>query len=448
MRTPTESDKPRQAQSRRISIRSLFVVTALCAALLGVWRAFIYQPPTHKIPLYEKARATRTLAAVVGPNRIAIESVARNRADGSIAVESGAGARLSTQAPGHDVLADCSRWMDVAQIELRPAEDRFEIIEARVFDHTTRTLISQVDRAFGWQVVNGNLLQLYGIGKELPATLDIWLRAHSYEDRDYVSILLPMSGSTVSLPEGTVSVSAVQDGFAGWSSATGFAPVKDGSDTGSAIVLNFAGNSAHGKYQIAATSVHGDKQFVDRYFILGGSGTRQELITLNIPLDELKQLELRRHGGRHRFFFEAVQLPVGQKGRPFDSPPREQLPVEGKELEALLSQFAPLRVRIAVTKGANVTGFSSNGSLSQFHTAHQSVDAEKSVTVSYHIHGVGGVPLSVDFFSSTSGDRLKVAPLRSSQERASSSTHQATAETYSIPIDRIETIEVSMPSPK
>ncbi len=57
--------------------RLLLFVTCWCIAL-GLWRTCIYEPPTHKIPLYEKAYGTRRLSKSIGPNTIRIAQVVRS----------------------------------------------------------------------------------------------------------------------------------------------------------------------------------------------------------------------------------------------------------------------------------------------------------------------------------------------------------------------------------
>ena len=147
----------------------LFFV-ACSAVAVSAWKAFVYEPPTHKIPLYEKALGTRS-SARVGPNEIKIRLVARNDRDSSIYVENGHGKVLAGSPPKNEkTLADAAGWLDIAQIELDPGPDLLDIIQVRIFDHDTRKLISELNPAFGWSEAKPNLIHLYGVGKELPDT--------------------------------------------------------------------------------------------------------------------------------------------------------------------------------------------------------------------------------------------------------------------------------------
>ncbi len=428
----------------RFSIRFLFGLTAFSAVLMGIWKAFIYEPPTHKVPAYEKAPGTRRLAAQVGPNTISIRSVARNDRDGSISIESGGGKSLPGPVPGKKLLSSCAKWLDVVQVELHPGPDRFEIIEARVFDHASRTLLSQVDPAFGWQVVEPNLLQVYGLGKEVPPLVDVWLRVHSYRPEDRAFVLPPKAGSKVSFPGGTMTLREIQNGFAGWSSSSGFVPVGSEHDGETALVLQYSGNGQDERYQVAAVSTHGEKQFEDRYLSLGTTGGGQNLIRFDFPLDEIEHIELRPHGGRHRFFFEAVRLPKAS-GRSFADPPIVRVPVNQGEMRAVLSELAPLQVRLAVMNGDCATGSTSNGRMSRIIMRPEPRDADQAFTLSYDVKGIAGLQLSVGFQDSQTGNIVPETAFGSrGSYRASTATRQSAARTFSTPIDRVEAVEVSV----
>ncbi|WP_164101004.1 hypothetical protein [Candidatus Laterigemmans baculatus] len=148
-----EENRRRAGRWRRFSVRFVLAITACCAVLLGIWNAYYDVPETHQIPAYEKAPGTRALTAPVGPNQIRIRSIARNRRDGNIELRAGPGLARSGPFPHSGVIAASGPWLDVYQFELEPGTDRVEIIEARVFDHATRTMLTSVSPAFGWQTI-------------------------------------------------------------------------------------------------------------------------------------------------------------------------------------------------------------------------------------------------------------------------------------------------------
>lgn len=439
--SPTTTTPP-LATWRRFSIRFLFMLIALSAAGMGVWKAFIYEPPTHKIPAYEKAPVSRGLVAQVGPNTIRIQSVARNRRDGGLVVESGKGERLTSTVPGASLLRSSALWLDVAQIELRPGPDRLEIIEARIFDHATRTLVAQVDPAFGWQVVKPNLLQVYGLGKNLPPSLDVWLRVHSYGDNEQALSMPLVSGSKAFVPGGSIALRAVQSGFEGWNSRTGFYPLRERHVGETAVVLACDGWGS-ALYQVAAVSVHGDKYFSGRYLHVGARGERQQLLLFPYRLDEIDHLEIRPHGGRHRFFFEAVVLPAAT-GMPFGPPPTATLPVTGAGAQAVLTEFAPLRVRLDVKPGAWAVGSTASTEKVQILTLPEPEDAGTAFTLTCEVRGLSPLPPIFRFRDAATGAFLSDSAFGTrSRHQAAALVWQITAGIYSTPISAIDAIEVA-----
>ena len=67
--------------------------------------------------------------------------------------------------------------------------------------------------------VQPNVLQLYGLGEELPERIDLWFRAHSYVADDRIVKLAPHRGAKVQFYDTTLTVREIQRGYRGWSSA-------------------------------------------------------------------------------------------------------------------------------------------------------------------------------------------------------------------------------------
>ena len=113
----TKPEKSRR--TLQFSIRSGLLLIAVFAAVIVVYQKYIYQPPTHGIPLYEKARPYARTSASVGPNVVRIKSVVRNDRNGGVQCENGRGSALSVAYPHKQTLVDCGSWLDVAQFEIR-----------------------------------------------------------------------------------------------------------------------------------------------------------------------------------------------------------------------------------------------------------------------------------------------------------------------------------------
>jgi hypothetical protein len=390
-------------KSKRFSIKFLLGLTGLCAILLGIWKAYIYEPPTHKIALYEKALSTRGAAFEIPPNTISIKSVARNRHGGSIDVESGNGKSLAGTVPGTASMSACAAWLDVVQIELDPGPDRFEMIDVRIFEHESRALLSQIDPAYGWQVLQPNLLQIYGLGKQVPPLLGVWLRVHSYASGDHVAVLAPTSGASAAIPGGEIMLKEIQAGFFGWTSGAGFLPPSVDGRGGSALLLDWTGRWQDEKYQIAAVSMDGETEFRDVWLPLDSPSTSAGPVLLSMPLDEIDHLELRPFGGRHRFFFEAVELPANS-GRSFDAPPIITVPVSGKSADVILSELAPLHVRLTVAAGDTISGSTANESISRMIHRPEPTDTDQSFTFAYQVREIAALPMSFRFAEVQNGN--------------------------------------------
>lgn len=422
----------------------MLVITA-CAGGLAVWRVFIYEPPTHKIALYEKAPGTRRGWIDVGPNRIRLRLIARNDRDGSIHYDDqrSTSAKLLTQREKD--LASPAAWLDVVQIELDPGHDQVDVIEVRIFDHETRELLPQLHRAYGWQTIAPNIVQIYGLGKSLPDKLDIWFRAHSYAAGDPIVKLATSPGSTCDLPGGTLTLHDIRAGFHPFNGHDLHGKAER-EEVSVATVINWAGKWEADRYQIAAVSADGAKRHTDVPHFLnftGNTGVRQP-IYFEAPLSELDHFELRRFGGRERFFFEAVELPKTST-QPFTKPPSARVKIAGKETEADLTEFDPLHLRIAARRGEWATGTAASGLWAAVTPADEVTNQDKAFTFTYHGVGVGNLALKVRFLDAETEKVVEESDLpRGATGAGSGSAVSAGYIEYWMPLDRIDSVDVTL----
>lgn len=340
----------------RYSIRAALVVMFLVALGIAAWKAFIWEPPTHKISQYEKAPIFYGTTATIGPNQIRILSVARNDRDGGLRIENGRGLKIDAKVPNQKVLADCGGWLDAAQIDLAPGSDLVDIIEIRIFDHKTRELLHLAHPRCGFRLVKPNVIQLYGLGAGLPKQIDLWLRVHSYDADDPVYKLPPKKGASVKWQAGsgttTVTINEIQKGYQGWSSADGFFPVGGQYHADCAIEVGWDGSNEILKYQVAAVTKEGNKLLDSRF--LSYVSTGKSPVEFHCPLDQVDHIEMRPFGGGHRFFFDGLTLPstVGTAKTRFDDPPTVAIQVGGKlSVSTPLAEFAPLDIRLMLADG-------------------------------------------------------------------------------------------------
>ncbi len=429
-------------RGRRFSLRFLLIGTALIAAGLGLWRVFSYRHPAHQFLSYEKAPYTSSRKIKIGPNTIAIRSIARNRYNGKIHMVSGGG--LSQQIPNAQQLKDCAKWLDVVQLELSPGPELAEIIEVRIFDHETRDLLSA--SSYGWQVVEPNLLQVYGLGNEVPAKLDVWLRLHSHVDAK-VYKLAPTPGASVKIPGGTISIAEVKDRYAGWSSAQGFFPSQSNSGVDSAVLLDWQGNwPEQTKYQITTVSDVGEREYQGQFMMLNWNSNSMGPRTSHFPLDAIDHFELRPFGGRHRFFFDGLEVPPST-GRKFDPPPTAIIKTDGDECQGFLPQFDPLRLRYRVERGNNISGGAAHQTLAWIIQTGPRQNVDTEFTLLFRLQGLAALQLDVRLQDANTGQWGGKNAQSTGNYYSSGSNHKASAQVFRTPLKDVKAIEVTSRMP-
>lgn len=333
---------------RKFSIRFLLVLTAAVALGLGYWRANSYRHPAHEVAAYENAPYTSGRRMTIGPNEIAIRSIARNRYDGKIDLIQGPG--LQANIPYVDQLKKCAKWLDVVQLEIEPGPDRVSIIEARIFDHETRTLLTSANVGYGWSVLDRNVIHIYGYGKELPDKLDVWLRVQSHPD-NRVYKLAAQPGATVEIPGGVIELKDLTEHFGGWSSATGFTPSVNPATSPVGLTLKWQGDwSEPTRYQMHAVADDGRRVFEDTYLALENPHQFSGPLDFMLPLSSVDHFALQPYGGREPFFFDGVEIPP-QAGRKFDPVANATIPVSGQAVSGIIDQYEPLCIRYFVDEG-------------------------------------------------------------------------------------------------
>jgi hypothetical protein len=432
--------------SRRwqFSIRITLLAVTMCALAVAFWKAFVWQPPTHGIALYEKASAFYGRTAKIGPNQIRIESVARNDRDGAIRVESGRGQPLDVSVVGERMLVNCAPWLDVAQIELQPGGDLLDIIEVRIFDHSHRELLSRLDPAYGWNVVSPNVLQVYGLNQTLPERLDVWLRVNSYSADDDVYKLPPTAGATVDVNGTTLTLHQTQAGFRGWSSKDGFIPVQGGYHADSAYEIRWEPSNDDRRYQIAAVTRDGEWT-VDNH-LYAFHNQQNEVIMLPVALESVDHLEIRPFGGRHSFYFDGVRIPKATSSSPFAASPTAIVQVGGVEIAKSVPEFLPLDVRVRLVDGKFGSGSTAGGTWRSL-IPKPDGPTERGNAFSLIIDERGIGEISFQFRLRRQGSWM--AGLNSSRSAQSSGASGVLIErNYQVPIEMVDQIEITVtPAP-
>lgn len=407
-------------------------------------------PPTDRIAAYEKAPGTLQNWFDVGPNRVRMRLVTRNERDGTLKYENGRGIAIQNlTAQNAPILSSAAPWLDVVQIELEPTPDRVDVIEARVLDHTTRTLISHVSSRFGWRMVSPDVLQIYGLGKLLPEKLDIWFRLQSYPANEQrIGTLAPTPKSSCRLPDRSrFTLNDIRNSLdGGWTSAKGFlaSPKPDGDQ----VVGDFTISHGHDqlRWQLTAVLKSGERIHPDSRHFVGPGVTlndHRDLISFDADLSDVQHFEIRPFGGRERFFFDAVTLPkVSHK--PFSAPPTARVPVAGGEVEEAIAVFSPLEICVATHRGLWVGGTRSGNGRAVILPSKFVSELDRAFTITTSIHGLS-VRLGSRFTlvgAKSPAAIVNVASIKYGD--AVSGNSRAGAVSYRIPLDQVDNIEVEL----
>ncbi len=305
---------------------------------------------------YENAPSTQTLTIPVGPNTFSIQAVVRNDRDGSLHFEDGAGNSL--QETGFKVnsnFTDQAKWLDLVNIYLSLDEKLFDVLEQRVFDHTTHEMVTMNQQsAAGFDIPLPSVVQIRSCFQTLPDTVDLWMRAHSYH-KDYpVYKLPPQEGSSVVIVDGKITIDEVQKGSVSYKMTRGniqWGQSEGDESVACTVVFDFNGEWTGDRYQICAVSQNGNKVFPDvPHFIDFNEMGPTQVINFEIPYTLIDHFEIRPFGGRHRFYFEGLRLPKISPASLNPPPPVEFL-VDGKEISKTSLDLYPIRVSLHSMKG-------------------------------------------------------------------------------------------------
>ncbi|MCA9261085.1 MAG: hypothetical protein KDA61_17840 [Planctomycetales bacterium] len=434
----------------RVSLRTALVLTALWAASLAVWRYLTYESLVDRTPSYERAPRTQLSTMMLGPNRVHIERVTRNRRDGSLSASDGGGREVGeTAAPDSAALSRCAAWLDVVQIELEEAADLPDIVELRVFDHAQRKLLAEVDAAYGYRFLEPDRVQVYGFQRELPETIDVWFRVNGHYPDEAPLHLDAQPGALCATPHGTIAVGELRGGDWAYDSrkAPAYHLLLSDNDQEISVSFQLQGGRDAADYAISAVTHDGRRVPDARFLRLTSSANYAEPRQFAVGLAELDHFEVRRWVGRQPFFFEGVRLPAAS-GQPFLPPPTVSLAVEGKLPERRLSGFAPLQVSIAVEQGDldyNISSKNSAVIVTQSQTSRPS--AKDAFTVRTKVHGLSGLLVKQRFQQRSTGewvDPAKTFKRLGSTGYGLSGLRTLAVESYGTPLEDVAAIEASL----
>jgi RNA polymerase sigma factor (sigma-70 family) len=236
--------------------------------------------------LYEKAPGSAAdLTMKLGPNTFAVTSVVRFGGDGKpVAVDNQGKVLDASTLPLDKVAAPTSGEGEVVIVFLQPGVDRYDIDRLRLFNHYTRR---RVNDYIVTPVPGLSALRISVPAGTLPAKVDLWMAACSYDESNKPVSLPAKKDGTAKIGAATVGFVDIRDGQ--WSFPNGKwekATLDDGSAGHyTTIQLKGTGNWNVGRYQFTAVASSGAKYISD--FFVDLSNDSQPFSFYPIGLNQL-----------------------------------------------------------------------------------------------------------------------------------------------------------------
>ncbi|HKK18127.1 MAG TPA: HEAT repeat domain-containing protein, partial [Opitutales bacterium] len=198
----------------------------------------------------------------------------------------------------------------------------YEIVEIRLFDHETREIFFTSD----WRAPNvenpGFLVERIGdsstirireTGGKLPEKMDVWLRV-AVNDTGPVFSIPPIEGAMATRNGSELVVTELFAGTAnGRTGPTGgmawdFSSLRD-QDRSLTLNLENRGRSLKGRYLVVAVSDDGSRHSVLTSFQNFLDKGPKIYVRIDVPLGDVDHFELIPFKGRHKFFFNGLEVP-------------------------------------------------------------------------------------------------------------------------------------------
>ncbi len=346
-------------QTAALTRRGTLVLILLIAFVLVGVLALPLGEKANRSALYEKAKSSgRDLRVKIGPNTFNVQAVIRNGPDGELHFENGKGEGVDLRyiMMPDDPLIKNADWMDMVKIDLALDSDAsdtsqlYDIIETRVFDHSTGQPIFDGPYAPPYGVIpgNDNTIRLWSIGQKFPDKIDLWFRVASHENSGSLRIIKPVVGASTSLNNQDFTIEDVMDG----EPRPGSLREKPGEwkiepstkSIFSTFRVKVEGTpQSNERWQICAVSKNGRKAI---------GNIMHDNVTFGMRLEDILHLELRPSAEKTTFFFEGVELPdIGM--RTFGKPPVLRFEINGQEKTLTSDAWHPILVRGRMLKSRN-----------------------------------------------------------------------------------------------
>jgi hypothetical protein len=290
----------------------------LLALVGGMMLVRMVTMPAALPAAYEKARSSKgRMSILVGPNRVQVVAVARRGPQGAVLAGNGLGRPVKAKDLNHG-FASHTEYRDLVNIRFEPEGRRFDILETRVFDHATRELMPSGDVS-ATLLADGSILQLRRAEERLPEVIDLWLQLHSHGRTSEPQALPRDVGAHLTVRSASIRVRELRPGVAAHTMRSAAGHVGEiawdeesvtRTNEACTAVFDLEGTWEAGRYQVCAVDQAGAKHWPDvpRY-VEFREGGRTRVIQFPLPLGAVRHFEWRPFGGRHRIYFDGLQLP-------------------------------------------------------------------------------------------------------------------------------------------
>ncbi len=434
--------------------RAVAVLLVLACAALLIVLAFLNMGRRGPEGLYERARASRNLSIRIGPNEFRVDSVVRWDRLGSPAVEDGRGRELKKADFELPDFTRQSPWLDLASISIS-SQEPYHVLELRVFDHETRKLLSADDRTGAGFEFTGSRVELRSAGALLPETVDVWFRVMHLPRNSAAWKLSSQTGASAPLLAGKISLREIREGSWGYTlksspekfrSEIQWKESEEDGDIKCTAVFDWTpgpdGSWSQRKYQICAAGTVGELSFPDfPHFVQFPPRESTKVITFGIPRSRLSHFIVRPFHGRDVFYFDGVRLPRVTQA-PAAEPPAATIPVGGKEIDTVIRELDPLRIRVQALRGKRVTGISGHSGYGRLHWIPEPIpDLDTKSTVIYEITGFVPNRCHVDLLDREGN---KISPTPGEEHQARGTCYLLGTRVKDIPLREIASIQIRL----
>ncbi len=405
--------------------------------------------PTSEFYDYRDAVEAQGLTHRIGLTEFHIDRCYRAGADGQVTVSDGRH-RIDEAPQTTPAFSGSAGVLDQAMVCFtRNTLKSHEILQVRVFDHRSRTLLTEYHAPAGYEYDGDSTVLLRSLGAELPERVDVWFWVTQFAPNESKQIVPARVGSQAEAGGYRAVVRALHGGsgschIAPRTSTITFNEPNDADAAQMQVVLAIGAREELHKdryARIAVVTKDGQRHF-NNHVIYG----RDNLNVYDFPvsLSRVDHFELLPIGQEPCFYFDGVLLPQ-RSGEPVDGTRALEVAVETNAqpgvFTANLTDSVGVEVTVVSGRGSishssRGLGLDGPGGIEWWEPGGTYTDTDTHSTIVWKIEGLSTRLLKTDIVD-LSGRPLE--PRRGSG-RSGSFYHEVLA----IPVDQIQGVRVRL----